>query len=97
MWTAELMPTSVRNSGVGTCSLFARFGGILSTTISVLAEISPLIPIGMFAFFAMTSAVLSLFLPETHGQPLPDTPEQSEQVPMLSGRQLCQFKIRGSE
>lgn len=97
MWTAELMPTTLRNSGVGTCSLFARFGGILSTTISVLAEISPLIPIGLFAFFAMTSALLSLFLPETHGQPLPDTPEQSEQVPMLSGRRLCQFKIRGTE
>ena len=27
-----------------------------------------------------TSALLSLFLPETHGAPLPDTPEQSEEV-----------------
>ena len=27
-----------------------------------------------------TSGLLSLFLPETHGAPLPDTPEQSEEV-----------------
>ena len=31
-------------------------------------------------FKHQTSALLSLFLPETHGAPLPDTPEQSEEV-----------------
>ena len=31
-------------------------------------------------FKNQTSALLSLFLPETHGAPLPDTPEQSEEV-----------------
>ena len=31
-------------------------------------------------FKRQTSALLSLFLPETHGAPLPDTPEQSEEV-----------------
>ena len=30
--------------------------------------------------FPQTSGLLSLFLPETHGAPLPDTPEQSEEV-----------------
>ena len=28
MWTSELMPTSVRNAGVGSCSLVARIGGV---------------------------------------------------------------------
>jgi len=94
MWTAELMPTHVRNSGVGTCSLLARLGGILSTTISILADISPVIPVALFAGFSLTSALLSLFLPETHGVPLPDTPEQSEEVHLVKGKKLLQFKIK---
>ena len=84
---------------------------ILSTTITILAEISPVIPVALFAGFSLvsltysipvpyfnkstfvfqnrtkhslqfpqTSGLLSLFLPETHGAPLPDTPEQSEEV-----------------
>ena len=61
-------------------TLLKNYFQILSTTISLLADISPLLPTAMFAFFALTSAVLSLFLPETHGQPLPETSEESEQV-----------------
>ena len=28
MWTSELMPTTVRNAGVGSCSFVARLGGV---------------------------------------------------------------------
>ena len=28
MWTSELMPTTVRNAGVGSCSFVARIGGV---------------------------------------------------------------------
>jgi len=94
MWTSELMPTTVRNAGVGSCSFVARLGGILATTISILAEISPLIPTIMFASCALVSASISLFLPETHGATLPDTPEESEMVPMLKPSNVFQFKIK---
>ena len=29
MWTSELMPTYLRNAGVGSCSLVARIGGVI--------------------------------------------------------------------
>merc|ERR1711915_389561 len=93
MWTSELMPTTVRNAGVGSCSFVARIGGILSTTLSTLAAISPLIPTAMLAFFSLISAFLSLFLPETQGAPLPDTVEESEKVGMLPLKRIFQFKL----
>merc|ERR1719369_2030670 len=93
MWTSELMPTTVRNAGVGSCSLVARLGGILSTTVGILADISPLIPTAMFASCALVSATISLFLPETHGATLPDTPEESEKVEMVQLRETFKFKL----
>jgi len=93
MWTSELMPTTVRNAGVGSCSFVARIGGILATTLGVLAEISPLIPTAMFATCALISGALSLFLPETHGASLPDSPEESENISLLKISQLFSFKM----
>ena len=66
---------------------------ILATTLGVLAEISPLIPTAMFASCALVSGVLSLFLPETHGAQLPDSPEESEKISLVKIRQLFSFKI----
>ena len=41
---------------------------VLATTVGNLADISPAIPISMFAASALISAVLSLTLPETQVQ-----------------------------
>ena len=38
LYTAELFPTSMRNSAVGMCSTFARFGGILAPTVAQLGK-----------------------------------------------------------
>jgi len=84
MWMGELMPTQVRNAGVGSSSMIARIGGVLATTVGALADISPRIPIAMFAAVALTSAFLSLMLPETQGKPLPDTAEESENEKLLN-------------
>jgi len=97
MWTSELMPTTVRNAGVGSCSFVARIGGMLATTLGILAEISPLIPTAMFASCALISATISLFLPETHGAPLPDSPEESEKVPLLQLNQVFQFRTNAKK
>ncbi|XP_023332421.1 organic cation transporter protein [Eurytemora carolleeae] len=83
MWMSELMPTTVRNAGVGSASMIARVGGVLATTVGKLADVSPSIPISMFAFSALLSASLSILLPETQGKPLPDTPEESEKDKLL--------------
>jgi len=83
MWMSELMPTSVRNAGVGSSSMIARVGGVLATTVGKLADISPTIPIAMFATSALISALLSLKLPETQGKKLADTAEESEHEKLL--------------
>ena len=62
-----------RNAGVGSCSFVARIGGVLSNLVGQLAETHIAIPTVMFAFSALLSAFLSLFLPETGGRKLPDT------------------------
>ena len=38
LYTAELFPTSMRNSAVGMCSTLARFGGILAPTVAQLGN-----------------------------------------------------------
>lgn len=83
LYMAELMPTTVRNAGVGSSSMVARFGGILGVTMGVLADISPVIPTALFAGTSLISAFISLFLPETKGKPMPDTPEESENIKLV--------------
>ena len=57
--------------------------------MTALSEVSPQLPTWMFALVGMVSGCLSLFLPETHGAALPDTVQQSEQVPLLKLSQIC--------
>lgn len=89
MWTSELMPTYLRNAGVGSCSLVARIGGILATTVGSMAAVSPLLPTALFTFFALLSGSLSLVIPETHGASLPDTADESEKVKLLHVSKIC--------
>ena len=39
LYTAELFPTAVRNQAVGTCSLVARIGGVISLLLDLLKVI----------------------------------------------------------
>ena len=39
MWTSELMPTTVRNAGVGSCSFVARIGGVSSWNCFYLCDL----------------------------------------------------------
>ena len=44
LYTAEVFPTVMRNSGLGLCSICARFGAILSPYIGDLVRSKVLIP-----------------------------------------------------
>ena len=67
---------------------------IIATTLGVLADVSPLIPPALFASWALISAALSLFLPETKGSPLPDSPEESEKIPLRTLKQAVALKVK---
>jgi OCT family organic cation transporter-like MFS transporter 4/5 len=77
-YTAELFPTVVRNSAVGLCSMSARMGGMLTPQITLLDSLDKRIPTLVFGGFAVVASLLTLFLPETLREDLPQTLEDGE-------------------
>jgi len=88
MFTAQLYPTSIRNSAVGMCSTVARLGGLMAPWIGryltnpVVFE-EPLwegVPLCLFGGFGVLGGVVALMLPEPLGFPLPNTFEDIEEI-----------------
>ena len=74
---AEIFPTVVRNTGIGTSSSMARVGSVLAPIIGrEVAKYNRDAVIIIFAVVALVSGSLTLFLPETNGKLLPDTIEE---------------------
>ncbi|XP_053716058.1 solute carrier family 22 member 13-like [Synchiropus splendidus] len=72
IYTAELYPTNVRQSGVGLNSTFARVAGILAPLTKLLVIFHETIPMLIYGIVPITAAVLCLFLPETRNTQLQD-------------------------
>ncbi|XP_029643940.1 organic cation transporter protein-like [Octopus sinensis] len=62
--SAELFPTAVRNSGMGTASSFARVGGIVAPIFLGLSTYGSWIPLTVYGIFAVVAGLLILLLPE---------------------------------
>ncbi|ELT95861.1 hypothetical protein CAPTEDRAFT_115175 [Capitella teleta] len=79
VYSAELFPTVVRNTGVGAGSMSARVGGLLAPFVAELGKLvwTPL-PLIIFGGLALAGGLLALVLPETMNQDLPDTLEEGE-------------------
>ncbi|XP_076444776.1 organic cation transporter protein-like [Babylonia areolata] len=78
LFSAELYPTVLRNFAVGSGSVFARIGSMLSPYIADLAlymegELSTAVPLIVFGILALGAGLSSLLLPETLRRTLPDT------------------------
>jgi OCT family organic cation transporter-like MFS transporter 4/5 len=73
-YAAELFPTEVRNVGLGVVSVGSRLGGIVSPFVLYVENIG--IPIFLMGVLSVCAGVLSLRLPETKGQPTPETLEE---------------------
>ncbi|KAM8815667.1 solute carrier family 22 member 6 isoform 2-T2 [Rhynchonycteris naso] len=78
LYTGELYPTVIRQTGLGMGSTMARVGSIISPLVSMTAEIHPSMPFFIFGIVAMAASVVTLLLPETLGRPLPDTVQDME-------------------
>ncbi|XP_041958110.1 organic cation transporter protein [Alosa sapidissima] len=72
IYSAELFPTVLRQTGIGMASMFARMGGVLAPLINMLRDPAPTIPMVIFGCAPLLGAALALALPETANQPLPD-------------------------
>lgn len=78
LYSAELFPTVVRNSGLGIANFCARTGGIIAPYIPdltqvVSGDVGRILPMSIFGIFAILAGFLSLLLPETNKQRLPET------------------------
>uniref|UniRef100_A0A3P8XCI0 Major facilitator superfamily (MFS) profile domain-containing protein n=1 Tax=Esox lucius TaxID=8010 RepID=A0A3P8XCI0_ESOLU len=78
VYTAEIFPTVLRQTGIGVSSMFARVGGVLAPLINMLHSRSPSLPMFIFGFTPVIGAVLAFALPETANRPLPDSVEDAE-------------------
>ncbi|XP_030427489.1 solute carrier family 22 member 5-like [Gopherus evgoodei] len=87
VYTAELYPTVVRNMGVGASSMASRLGSILSPYFVYLGVYDRFLPYILMGSLTVLTGILTLFLPESYGMPLPDTIEQMLRVKGLKDRQ----------
>lgn len=81
VFTVELYPTIIRNTGIGVCSMMARFGSIVTPYIVLLADLprmSKTLPLVIFGVFGIVAGVMALWLPETRYSPMAQTVEQAE-------------------
>ncbi|NXF00611.1 S22AD protein, partial [Smithornis capensis] len=72
VYTAELFPTVVRQTGVGLCSMSARVAGILAPLVRLLGQYHRAIPMAIFGSAPVLGGLLCVLLPETRGTELAD-------------------------
>uniref|UniRef100_A0A3Q0SEB2 Major facilitator superfamily (MFS) profile domain-containing protein n=1 Tax=Amphilophus citrinellus TaxID=61819 RepID=A0A3Q0SEB2_AMPCI len=76
----ELMPTVVRNMGLGICSTAARIGAIISPYLLYMSVYSRILPYIIFGTVSIMAAVVSMLLPDTRNSKLPDLITQTKHI-----------------
>ncbi|NXJ92686.1 S22AD protein, partial [Corythaixoides concolor] len=72
VYSAELFPTVVRQTGVGLCSMLARVSGIMAPLISLLGQYHQAVPMAIYGSAPVVVGLLCVLLPETRGVDLVD-------------------------
>ncbi|XP_071754948.1 solute carrier family 22 member 4-like [Centroberyx gerrardi] len=72
LYTTELFPTVVRNMALGSLSMASRVGSTVSPYIAFIGTYNKFLPYILMAGATIISGLLSLLLPETKDQELPD-------------------------
>ncbi|XP_062053805.1 solute carrier family 22 member 6 isoform X1 [Lepus europaeus] len=78
LYTGELYPTMIRQTGLGMGSTMARVGSIVSPLVSMTSELYPSLPLFIYGAVPVAASAATALLPETLGQPLPDTVQELE-------------------
>uniref|UniRef100_A0A8C0R0H9 Solute carrier family 22 member 8 n=1 Tax=Canis lupus dingo TaxID=286419 RepID=A0A8C0R0H9_CANLU len=85
LYTSELYPTVIRQTGMGISNLWTRVGSMAAPLVKITADFQPFIPNVLFGTITLLGGSATLFLPETLNRPLPETIEDIEtwSVPCL--------------
>ncbi|XP_078516575.1 solute carrier family 22 member 6-A-like [Lissotriton helveticus] len=78
LYTGELYPTVIRQTGMGFSSTVARVGGIVAPLVQMTSDYFRFLPLMIYGGAAFLSGIGAYFLPETINLPLPDTIEDME-------------------
>ncbi|XP_044756717.1 organic cation transporter protein-like [Coccinella septempunctata] len=79
LFTGELLPTVVRNTGMGLCSVCSRVGSMLAPLVIALHDTAPFLPLLLLSVFNILLTCLVLLLPETEGKVLPEVIDDLEE------------------
>ncbi|XP_063078683.1 organic cation/carnitine transporter 2-like [Engraulis encrasicolus] len=72
VYSSELFPTVIRNMGLGVGTTAAGIGSIISPYIAYIGTYNRILPFILMGILAALSGGLSLLLPETKGEKLPE-------------------------
>ncbi|NXF86057.1 S22AD protein, partial [Eubucco bourcierii] len=75
VYSAELFPTVIRQTGVGLCSMVGRVSGVMAPLIYLLDRYHRAIPMAIFGSAPVVGGLLCFLLPETCGTDLADDTE----------------------
>uniref|UniRef100_A0A8D2J9G4 Major facilitator superfamily (MFS) profile domain-containing protein n=1 Tax=Varanus komodoensis TaxID=61221 RepID=A0A8D2J9G4_VARKO len=78
IFSGELFPTVIRQSGLGLGGTMARVGSMIAPLVKMLGEFFPSLPLIIYGAAPIISGIVTCFLPETRNVPLPETIEQVE-------------------
>ncbi|XP_037072004.1 solute carrier family 22 member 15-like [Pollicipes pollicipes] len=94
IFTGEVFPTSVRNTGFGIVNFCGRMAGIAYPFVALLNMVRKDLHFFVFGALITLSALLDLLLPETVGKPLPKTVGEmiGEDVEMYQALQLDELE-----
>ncbi|CAI5798004.1 solute carrier family 22 member 6-A-like [Podarcis lilfordi] len=78
LYTGELYPTVLRQTGMGLGNTLSRLGGISAPLVKISGEYLPYLPHLIYGTAPVVSGIAAIFLPETRNASLPETIEQVE-------------------
>ncbi|XP_053545235.1 organic anion transporter 3-like [Bombina bombina] len=78
LYTAELFPTLLRQTGIGFTNMMMRLGAVITPLVIVTKAYMPSLPTIIFGVLPIFCGVPILWLPETLNCPLTDTIEEVE-------------------
>ncbi|XP_069665512.1 solute carrier family 22 member 6-A-like [Haliaeetus albicilla] len=78
LYTGELYPTVIRQTGMGLANTMARLGSITAPLVKMAGEVFPTLPFIIYGAAPVVSGLVAIFLPETRDKALPETVEEVE-------------------
>ncbi|NXD46185.1 S226B protein, partial [Copsychus sechellarum] len=72
IFTGELFPTVIRQTGMGLGGTMARVGGMVAPLVHLTADVSPVLPLVIYGAAPIVSALATAALPETRHAALPE-------------------------